>query len=801
MARHLSSDEAEGLFSGRAPDDRPDLAILAEAIAGLRSALVVEPPAELRDRQVAAAVAAVLDAPEPAPVRVPSPARSRLGLGRAIPGLAAKVLVGTSLALALGTGAAAAGILPAPIQEAFADVVSIVGIDLPRPTTTTTAVTTIPPDDSTTTTNTSLADPSTTTAVPLPPLTAVLAVAADPQAVDEPGGPVTFTVTVTNTTSRSAELVALSDETFGDLLDPDNPALIATTCSPDGVTLAAGEEYSCTFEAEVTGAGGDPDYSVTAVATLADAAGFETTVTASTVVAFNDVDPIVALQVAPAVTSVPEPGGDVPVTVTLVNRSQETVTLTSLTDDGFGNLLDPDNPLLAENTCAVLSRGFDAGVTKTCGFTAAVAADAASSPGRHATRAVVVDGQSNSASVSQVFSLTYEDVLPTVTVSVTPSAIVLPEPGGTVTYSVAISNGSVEPIDLWLLIDTAFGNLLVDTNVGVAANTCPGLAGAHIAVGGSVTCTFQADLAGGAGDQAHSNAVVVRAFDNELNPATGTATAQVGFTAPGTTVAGEVFADLDGDGIRGTAEGGIPGVRLAVTIPGIGSRSVTTGADGSWSALVTPGPVTVTVTSGPLGLQLTTGNATQALTAVSGVGVVVEPIGYQPLTETIEGSLYVDFDGDQVRDGGEPGIPGVTVELTTASGAVIGTRVTGPGGSFVFNPEDPGTYVVRVVAATLPAESGLFASSEGDGTADGRITVTVGAGETVSGLAFGHRGGVTIDQRNLAVAPGTKVRLTWAGFDGVFATGDDLTLVTTADAAGAYSFTGLPKGQYSLVAG
>jgi len=165
------------------------------------------------------------------------------------------------------------------------------------------------------------------------------------------------------------------------------------------------------------------------------------------------------------------------------------------------------------------------------------------------------------------------------------------------------------------------------------------------------------------------------------------------------------------------------------------------------------------------------------------------------------GALYVDLDGNQRYDAGEPGVPGVTVDLLDAGGSLVDTVVTGSNGRYVFRPGGAGMYVIRVDGSTL--SFGLSASADADGVADGTtaVTVAVGSGETTAGVDFGHRGPKTLDQHALGVSPGAIVHLIWAGFDGIFGSGDDVALTTTADADGAYAFANLPGGQYSITIG
>ena len=73
--------------------------------------------------------------------------------------------------------------------------------------------------------------------------------------------------------------------------------------------------------------------------------------TDSATVTFTDVPPTVTTTKTPSAPSVSEPGGTMTFTVEVENTSVEPVTLTALSDDVFGDLLDPVNPLLLSNSC------------------------------------------------------------------------------------------------------------------------------------------------------------------------------------------------------------------------------------------------------------------------------------------------------------------------------------------------------------------------------------------------------------------------------------------------------------------
>ncbi len=64
-------------------------------------------------------------------------------------------------------------------------------------------------------------------------------------------------------------------------------------------------------------------------------------------------------------------------------------------------------------------------------------------------------------------------------VTKTPAPASLPEPGGTVTFTVTVGNPSAAAVTLVSLVDDVFGNLRDAGNPAVRNNTCPAQAGRH----------------------------------------------------------------------------------------------------------------------------------------------------------------------------------------------------------------------------------------------------------------------------------------------------------------------------------
>jgi uncharacterized repeat protein (TIGR01451 family) len=74
---------------------------------------------------------------------------------------------------------------------------------------------------------------------------------ASPTSLKEPGGPVTFSVTITNTSDVNVAIENIVDDRFGDLDDEGG-----NSCLDAPINLGPGQRVSCTFQRAITGAGG-----------------------------------------------------------------------------------------------------------------------------------------------------------------------------------------------------------------------------------------------------------------------------------------------------------------------------------------------------------------------------------------------------------------------------------------------------------------------------------------------------------------------------------------------------------------
>jgi LPXTG-site transpeptidase (sortase) family protein len=318
--------------------------------------------------------------------------------------------------------------------------------------------------------------------------------------IDEPGGDVTFTVEVENTSPEAVTLDSLVDDVFGDL------TLLVGTCATGG-TIAPGDTYSCSFTGAVSGNAGDT-HTDTVTAEISDDDGNTVSDAGSADVAIDDVTPSLNVTKTPDMTSIGEPGGNVIFTVGVQNTSPEAVTLDSLFDDVFGDLD-------GQGTCAT-GGSIAAGATYTCSFTGTVLGNAGDTHTDTVT-AQVSDDELNTASDDDSADVTIDDVTPTLNVTKTPGVTSIDEPGGDVTFTVEVENTSPEAVTLDSLIDTVFGDLDGQGDCVVPQT---------IAAGDTYSCTFTGAVSGNAGDT-HTDTVTADVSDDEGNTVSDAGSASV----------------------------------------------------------------------------------------------------------------------------------------------------------------------------------------------------------------------------------------------------------------------------------
>lgn len=159
----------------------------------------------------------------------------------------------------------------------------------------------------------------------------------------------------------------------------------------------------------------------------------------------------------------------------------------------------------------------------------------------------------------------------------------------------------------------------------------------------------------------------------------------------------------------------------------------------------------------------------------------------------IGGIKWNDFNGNGLRDAGEPGIPGWEIVLIAAGRSDTLKALTDATGTYLFDDVEHGTYSVFETPQagweqTFPPSPGFY-------------EITVAPKDVADTLHFGNwqpasiRGNkwhdLNADGERDANEPGL------AGFDILLITTTD-TAATATDATGAYAFTELPPGSYTV---
>lgn len=229
-------------------------------------------------------------------------------------------------------------------------------------------------------------------------------------------------------------------------------------------------------------------------------------------------------------------------------------------------------------------------------------------------------------------------------------------------------------------------------------------------------------------------------------------------------------ATLQGTAVRGVVRGaeGAPVGHAAVTLISLGGRQLgisAAQADGSYG-LAAPGAGSYVLIASADGFQ------PQASTVVVGE----EPLSYDILlagTSGLAGTV-------RAAEGGAP-VEGAMIIVTDVRGDVLATGKSGEAGEFAFGELVPGSVTVAVNAAgfrpmALPVEVG------GQGVT--RVDAALRAGALVQGVVRAGSG-----RRPL---PDARVTL-------IDAAGNVIANSTTGE-DGAYAFTDLDAGEYSVIA-
>lgn len=288
-------------------------------------------------------------------------------------------------------------------------------------------------------------------------------------------------------------------------------------------------------------------------------------------------------------------------------------------------------------------------------------------------------------------------------------------------------------------------------------------------------------------------------------------------------ISGHVYADMNNNGARDSGETPIAGVTLVLwNEAGVKVGQTTTDSNGFYRFdNLIPGTYRITevqpsgylpgkaaagtILAQRVGSTDSTGDVIAQIAIPSGVHGVDYDFG-EILPGSISGRVIADTNGNCLLDAaGDMPLPGVTIELLDASGAVLQTTLTDANGRYRFDNLMPGQYRVHEVQPAGYFQGDQHAGTGGgdDSVADAISQILVNPGNNltdydfceippaeISGYVFVDRDGDCLFDPSEAPIAGTKITL----LDG----SGSVVGTTTTDGSGHYAFRNLKPGTYTI---
>ncbi|MBM4165338.1 MAG: T9SS type A sorting domain-containing protein [Ignavibacteria bacterium] len=252
------------------------------------------------------------------------------------------------------------------------------------------------------------------------------------------------------------------------------------------------------------------------------------------------------------------------------------------------------------------------------------------------------------------------------------------------------------------------------------------------------------------------------------------------------TISGNVFNDIDGDGVREFGESGLQSWKIKITGPRI--DSVTTDANGNYlftSLSAGNYSLSEVVQSGYV---QTTSPTTLSVTITSGTISTNSDFGNFHLG-SVSGIKFNDANGNGAKDGGEVGLQNFRIKI---SGAINDSVLTDANGNYSFTNLNVGTYTLSEVQQngyiqTMPPNPGTYSVNIQSGTnAVNKDFGNFMQGE-ISGLKFNDVNGNGAQDVGENGLQNWKIKISGPQNDSVL-----------TDANGNYSFVNLSAGTYTV---
>ncbi len=298
---------------------------------------------------------------------------------------------------------------------------------------------------------------------------------AETASAPEPGGTFQYNVVVWNQSKEAVTLTALTD-TIGGIetsLDGEGTCDVPQSLAASDGTSGGADTYTCTFELTFNGNAGASQVD-TVKATVEDDENDTATDQDNASVSLTNVNPAIDVQKTVMATgsedefgetaSLPEPGGEFTYKVVVTNTStasSDSLTITSLTDDVYGDLTKSGaaNPKIGSTNCdTLIGKVLVQGATAECQFIADFEGNNGDTETDTVT-AVGTDDDQHSVSDTDTASVSLTDTPSSILVTKTANPTQVQD-SGTVTFSVVVANTSdVDTVYIDSFVDSIYGNL------------------------------------------------------------------------------------------------------------------------------------------------------------------------------------------------------------------------------------------------------------------------------------------------------------------------------------------------------
>ena len=305
-----------------------------------------------------------------------------------------------------------------------------------------------------------------------------------------------------------------------------------------------------------------------------------------------------------------------------------------------------------------------------------------------------------------------------------------------------------------------------------------------------------------------------------LLPGTNGTDNNFGELPPAASFCGAVYEDANNDGMRGTSEPGIAGVKIALAgkddVGRTVSRFITTGPDGSYCFNdLEPGVYTISEGSSPALAQFLDGRDTAGTPATGTVGNdAFTNVDLRPGTAAVNnnfgeirpsslaGFVYLDANDNGLREPSESAIPGVSIQLTYTDDreSKTVTTLTDASGRYGFTSLRPGTYAIAETqpAAYRDGKDSVGTAGAGSVANDAFSNITLATNVAGDGYNFGER--LLQDDLRLTVSvPGTvtsgaQLTYSFTATNGGPSVADGVVMTTDIPATMAFTSMTPPAG-------